>query len=67
MKIVQNWEASRRIAKWALELMGETLSYVPRKAMKSQVLVDFLAEWTNTQLPPVQIRPSYGPCTSTGR
>jgi hypothetical protein len=35
--------------------MGETLSYVPRKAIKSQVLADFLAEWTDTQLPPVQI------------
>jgi hypothetical protein len=36
--------------------MGETLSYAPRKAIKSQVLADFLAEWTNTQLPPVQIQ-----------
>jgi hypothetical protein len=30
--------------------MSETLSYAPRKAIKSQVLVDFLAEWTDTQL-----------------
>jgi hypothetical protein len=36
--------------------MGETLSYVPRKAIKSQVLADFLAEWTDTQLPPVQLQ-----------
>jgi ribonuclease HI len=36
--------------------MGETLSYTPRKAIKSQVLADFLAEWTDTQLPPVQIK-----------
>jgi hypothetical protein len=36
--------------------MGETLSYAPCKAIKSQVLADFLAEWTNTQLPPVQIQ-----------
>jgi hypothetical protein len=36
--------------------MGETLSYAPRKAIKSQVLADFLAEWTNTQLPPVQLQ-----------
>jgi hypothetical protein len=33
--------------------MGETLSYAPRKAIKSQVLADFLAECT--QLPLVQI------------
>jgi hypothetical protein len=36
--------------------MGETLSYAPRKAIKSQVLANFLVEWTNTQLPPAQIQ-----------
>jgi ribonuclease HI len=36
--------------------MSETLSYAPRKAIKSQVLADFLAEWTDTQLPPVQLQ-----------
>jgi hypothetical protein len=55
-EIVQNWEASGRIAKWAIELMGETLSYTPRKAIKSQAMTDFLAKWTDTQLPPVQIQ-----------
>jgi hypothetical protein len=30
---------------------GETLSFAPRKAIKSQVLADFLAEWVDTQLP----------------
>jgi hypothetical protein len=36
--------------------MGETLSYAPHKAIKSQVLEDFLAEWTDTELPPTQIQ-----------
>ena len=36
--------------------MGEALSFVPRKAIKSQVLADFVAEWTDTQLPPAQIQ-----------
>jgi len=53
--IIQNREASGRIAKWAVKLMGEALSFSPRKAIKSQVLVDFVAEWTDTQLPPAQI------------
>jgi hypothetical protein len=35
--------------------MGETLAYVPRKAIKSQILADFVTEWTDTQLPPLQI------------
>jgi ribonuclease HI len=30
--------------------MGETLSFAPRNAIKSQTLADFLAEWTDTQL-----------------
>jgi hypothetical protein len=34
-EIVQNREASGRIAKWMVELMGETLSYAPHKAIKS--------------------------------
>jgi ribonuclease HI len=55
-EIAQNREASGRIAKWAVELMGETVSYAPRKAIKSQVLADFLVEWTDTQLPPVQLQ-----------
>jgi hypothetical protein len=36
--------------------MGETLSYEPHKAIKSQVLADFLVEWTDTQPPPAQIQ-----------
>jgi ribonuclease HI len=56
-EIIQSREASGRIAKWAVELMGETLSFTPRKAIKSQVLADFLAEWTDTQLPMTPIQP----------
>jgi ribonuclease HI len=40
-----------------LELMGETISFAPRKAIKSQVLADFVAEWVDTQLPTVPIQP----------
>jgi hypothetical protein len=32
------------------------LAYAPRKAIKSQILADFVAEWTDTQLPPPQIQ-----------
>nr|CAB3503789.1 unnamed protein product [Digitaria exilis] len=51
-EIIQNREVSGRISKWSTELMGETLTYAPRKAIKSQILADFIAEWTDTQLPP---------------
>jgi ribonuclease HI len=36
--------------------MGETLSFTPKKAIKSQALADFLAEWTDTQLPTAPIQ-----------
>jgi ribonuclease HI len=55
-EIIRNPDAADRIAKWSVELMGETLAYAPHKAIKSQILVDFVAEWTDTQLPPPQIQ-----------
>ena len=36
--------------------MSETLTYAPRKAIKSQALVDFVAEWTDSQLPSAQVQ-----------
>jgi hypothetical protein len=43
-EIISNPDAVGRIAKWSVELMGETLAYAPRKAVKSQILADFVAE-----------------------
>jgi hypothetical protein len=54
VEITQNPDAAGRIAKWSVELMGETLAYAPLKAIKSQILVDFVTEWTDTQLPSPQ-------------
>jgi ribonuclease HI len=56
-EIIQCREASGRIAKWAVEIMGETISFAPRKAIKSQVLADFVAEWVDSQLPAASIQP----------
>jgi len=55
-EIIQSREATGRTAKWSVELMSETLTYAPRKAIKSQALVDFVAEWTDSQLPPAQVQ-----------
>jgi hypothetical protein len=55
-EIIRNPDAAGRIAKWSVELMGETLAHAPRKVIKSQILSDFVAEWTDTQLPPPQIQ-----------
>jgi ribonuclease HI len=56
-EIIKCREASGRIAKWAVEIMGKTISFAPRKAIKSQVLADFVAEWVDTQLPTAPIQP----------
>jgi hypothetical protein len=37
--------------------MGETILFAPRKAIKSQVLADFVAEWVDTQLLAAPIQP----------
>jgi hypothetical protein len=34
-EIIRNPDAAGRIAKWSVKLMGETLAYTPRKAIKS--------------------------------
>jgi len=55
-EIIQSREATGRIAKWSVELMSETLTYAPRKAIKSQALPDFVGEWKDSQLPPAQVQ-----------
>ena len=50
--VVQNRDASGRMVKWATELKGYHITYVPRTVIKSQVLTDFIAEWTEVQTSP---------------
>ena len=67
-EIARNREAEGRIAKWYVELMGETLTYAPpakRSSPKS-----WLTSWLNGQTfsyPHRKSRPNAGLCTSTGR
>jgi hypothetical protein len=42
-----NKEASSRIAKWATELFEHTIDFGKRSAIKSQVLADFVVDWTS--------------------
>jgi hypothetical protein len=41
-----NMEASSRIAKWVMELSEHTIDFGKRSTIKSQVLVDFVVDWT---------------------
>jgi hypothetical protein len=51
-EILNNREATLKIAKWAIELSMYDIVYKPRTAIKGQALSDFVAEWTETQTPP---------------
>jgi hypothetical protein len=42
-----NKEASSRIAKWATELSEHTINFGKRSAIKSQVLADFVVDWSS--------------------
>jgi hypothetical protein len=42
-----NKEASYKNAKWVIELSEHTIDFGKRSAIKSQVLVDFVADWTS--------------------
>jgi hypothetical protein len=44
--ILHNSNATSNIAKWATELAEFQLDFQPRRAAKSQVLTDFIVEWT---------------------
>jgi ribonuclease HI len=48
--ILHNQDATGRISKWTVELGALTLDFKPRTAIKSQALVDFMAEWRENQM-----------------
>ena len=39
--------------------MGQGISYAPEMAIKSQVLADFVIEWTEVQMPPAVVDQEY--------
>ena len=58
-EVVQNQDAMGRTVKWALELMGQGIAYASWTAIKSQVLANFVAEWTEVQIPPAIVDQEY--------
>jgi hypothetical protein len=57
--ILQNQDARGHISKWAVELGALSIDFKPRTAMKSQALVDFMAEWRENQIPTPVDKPKY--------
>ena len=58
-EVIQSQDATGRTAKWVLELMDQGIMYASRIAIKSQVLADFIAEWTKVQTPLAVIDQEY--------
>jgi hypothetical protein len=50
--ILHNQDATRRISKWAVELGALSIDFKPRTTIKSQALVDFMAEWRESNSNP---------------
>jgi hypothetical protein len=48
--VLQSKEATWQIAQWAVEIGQYNVEFVPRWVIKSQALVDFIAEWTDLGL-----------------
>jgi dsDNA-binding SOS-regulon protein len=57
--ILRNQDATGRISKWAVELGSLNIDFNPRTAIKSQALVDFMAEWRENQLPTPTEQPKH--------
>jgi hypothetical protein len=49
--ILHNLDATGCISKWAVELGALSIDFKPRTPIKSQALVDFMAEWRENQIP----------------
>jgi hypothetical protein len=50
-EIICNRDANDRIIKWSVELGEFEIKFCPKKAIKSQILADFVSEWTEIQMP----------------
>jgi hypothetical protein len=55
-EIIRNRDANGCIVKWSVELGELEIEFCPRQAIKSQILTDFVSEWTEIQMPPPKER-----------
>jgi hypothetical protein len=58
-EIIHNRDANGRIFKWSVELGEFNIEFCPRQAIMSQILADFVSEWTEIQMPPPKKRPEH--------
>ena len=49
--ILNNVNATGRVSMWGIEVAPHSLTYMKATSIKSQVIPDFIAEWTEVQTP----------------
>jgi hypothetical protein len=59
-RILQSKEATGRIAQWVVEIGQYGIEFIPRQAIKSQTLTDFIMEWTDSGLRGIDELPNHG-------
>jgi ribonuclease HI len=59
--IFENKESSGRIRKWATELSQYPVEFTSRSAIKSQVLADFIVDWTPAEEVDLEVEPKEKP------
>jgi ribonuclease HI len=58
-EILRSRNTVGHIVKWSVELGEFDLEFCPRQAIKSQIVTDFVSEWTETQQPPPVEKPEH--------
>jgi hypothetical protein len=58
-EIICNRDANSRIVKWSVELGEFEIEFCPWQVVKSQILADFVSEWTEIQMHPPKERPEH--------
>jgi ribonuclease HI len=58
-EIIRNRDANGHIIEWSIELGEFEIEFCPRQAIKSQILADFVSEWTEIQMPHPKERPKH--------
>jgi hypothetical protein len=53
-EVLENREATKKIAKWAIELSMYDIILKPKTIIKAQALSNFIAQWTKTQSLPLE-------------
>jgi hypothetical protein len=62
--ILNNPSATGRVSLWGIELSPLDIMYEKRKAIKSQILPNFTADWLELQRQVLQIYRVFGRCIS---